>query len=132
MNREKYDSLLGNQEVIKFTNHSSKHFKSEDKKLIVGFFFIHEGLPNYSLPPKTRIILKVSRAEEILPELSVVQGKNNLLILANSHDPSYACTYRITIDEITKSASVVIEDMPLLGEGLVTDDEKNGLSVPLI
>jgi len=130
MEREKYDDLFNNDEVVKYTDWSGRHYRSENGILVVVFFFAHRGYPdNYSSNPERRISLSVFPIENLNVEIPLYQVKNDFLVLANTDFPDYALTYRIKINEDAKSAKVLVEDYPLLGESLVTADEKTGLAI---
>lgn len=129
MDREKYNLLYNNNKVVKYYDWSGRHYESQGGKLVVGFFFTHNGcLDNYLTYPEKRIILNVFPIKNLALDIPLYQIKNNFLVLANTGFPDFALTYRITIDEQEKSAKVIVEDYPALGESLMTEDEKKGLT----
>lgn len=130
MDKIEYDQLYHDEEVIKYYDCSGQFYKTKDGKLAIGFFFIHKGISNnYSLKPERRITLSVCPIEDLMVDIPLYRSKNNFLVLANTGFPDYALTYRITINENTKSAKVIIESYPVLGGNLITKEEKKGLTV---
>ncbi|KAB1065950.1 hypothetical protein [Salibacter halophilus] len=130
MERNKYDTLYSDDNVVKYNDWSGRHFKSENGKLIVGIFFTHREYPeNYSGFPQRRIVLTVFSFENLNIDIPLYQAKNNFLILTNKDFPDLAFTYRVKIDEDAKSATIIVEDYPELEKSLMTEDEENGLTV---
>lgn len=129
MEREKYNQLYEDKKVFKY-NEPFKFFKSKNSKLLLKFIFIYTGTVDENLNDSgKRIFLNLSALQNSSLTHPVYESNNDFLILVNCEVPDHALSYRITIDESTQSANVIIEDYPTIGESWIEEEEKTGISV---
>jgi hypothetical protein len=124
MNIDKYKELIQDINAIKL-NEGPALFEYTEEQILIAFCFDHTK----SLDRKKRIFLSVIRNENLLVGLEADRIKSKTLLLVNYLTPLYACAFELTIDRNKKSVTILLQDVPQLGENLVTKEEREGIEV---
>jgi hypothetical protein len=122
MKIDKYKELIQDINAIKL-NEGPALFEYTEEQILIAFCFDHTK----SLDRKKRIFLSVIRNENLLVGLEADRIKSKTLLLVNYLTPLYAC--ELTIDRNKKSVTILLQDVPQLGENLVTKEEREGIEV---
>lgn len=132
METNRFKVLLQSENVTKVNESNSLHLISENGKLIILFVFEHSGLPaRSSNDPDRRIILEVFLTDNLNPQLTKTklrQVSNKSIVLVNSNNEDFAFTYTLLVDEERNNVELKILDLPRLGEMLITEEEKEGIT----
>jgi hypothetical protein len=124
MKIDKYKELIQDINAIKL-NEGPALFEYTEEQILIAFCFDHTK----SLDRKKRIFLSVIRNENLLVGLEADRIKSKTLLLVNYLTPLYACAFELTIDRNKKSVTILLQDVPQLGENLVTKEEREGIEV---
>lgn len=131
MEKSKFDSIISDQKSIKFEEGGGQHFLFEKENLVISFSFIHKSDSNLPISdPESRIALTVSPLDNLSGDmpLKTIGVSTQILVNADNHD--YALTFLLKIDMPNRKVKVMIEDLPEMGQNIVTDEERNGIEVP--
>ncbi len=130
MGKELIESIINDNKTIKFGEWNGQYFIFESANLVVGFFFMHRGYPkNYFTEPDRRIILSVFPHSNLNVDIPLKVIEETTRIIVNSDHPDYAMTFLLTIDVVNRKVKVKVNDMPVLGQSIITDEEKSGIEI---
>ena len=134
MNTEKYNELISDNSVIKFSGIAAITFLENSKyNIVIEFAFCHLGLNNlnYSAKPKSRIKLSISKITneflKLTEGIQLLKIDTEIRILANSDRSDYALLFDLIIDETNRIISVTLLEEPELGISYLTNEEINGI-----
>lgn len=130
MEKELFERIISDNKSIKFGEWNGQHFIFEPENLVIGFFFMHRGYPkNDFSEPDRRIILKVFPHNNLNVDIPLKAIEDTTIIIVNSDNYDYAFTFKLTVDIDNRKVKVKINDMPVLGQTIITDDEKHGIEI---
>lgn len=130
MDKAKFDELFYDKNVIKIATLGGEFFKDQKESIVVQFVFYHGG-GCYIFPRllDSRIAITIFPLHKLIDGINPRTIKNEILILANSETWDYALTYKITVDEEKRTVSVILQDVPEMGERFISSDELNGMTL---
>ena len=124
MEKEKFEKLNDDDKVIKIETIGGGYFQDVKERIAIQFFFYHPGgFYGSNSIMNSRINFSIFPLKQLIDGIFPIAIHDSVLIMANADAEAYALTYRITIDEQSKTASVVLEDEPEIGGQLSSDDE---------
>jgi hypothetical protein len=128
MTRERYEDLLQDNSVEKLGVWHGRYFFNLENSLVVSFSFLHQGYPKtFSSDPERRIILSTFPKSSLNINLSLKTISSEAILMVNSDSYEFAMTFSLKIHSDTKTISFKVLDLPEMGSGLITDEEKNGI-----
>ena len=131
MKREKFDELMADKTVLKVDTIGGGIFKDSNDIVAIQFLFMHAGdSPGRVLPPIKRIFLSTFPFENLIEEVKAYSIVDVLTILANADSYEYALTYNLSINLEQRIIKIIVEDMPNVGERLITQEEIDGIAIP--
>lgn len=132
MDKNKFETYFNDESVIKFGEWHGGHFTNTENNIVIFFAFLHRGLKNHiDIVNDKRIIFNTYNVEQHQGLKPLKNIGTTTLFLVNSHNSDFAIVFNISINSKDKTARLEMLEKPELGHSLITEDERNGMTIKL-
>lgn len=130
MEQELYRNYYDDTDVIKFGKTGYVHLLYEPEDLIINFEFSHsKNLDSYCIDFNHRIFLSAHPHLQWNLKSPPKHYLDATTIMVNSDMPEFAMTFLLTIDILNSVIKVKIKDLPQVGLGIITEEERTGIEI---